>query len=193
MDELPHSNLDEIKTQAALLLKQVRSSDPATVLNAAKRFQQLSYFAEHTPENIAASAELINGIKLKHALHVLALEHNFPTWTAFKTYLERKDRLRSQYGVRFTMLYPQRCASFINEWHASYEIASTELGRSGGYLLPYKSQFFICEAEYIERLGLDPDDPDWERIGYNWVQPADQEAFARLDSKLRQLTAEMET
>jgi hypothetical protein len=74
------------------------------------------------------------------------------------------------------------------EWHARYEIADSELGRYGGYLLPYKNQFFICDAEYISTLGLNPDDPDWELIGWNWVQPKDQSAWQRLDSKLHAIS-----
>lgn len=189
MTDSSHSELDEYKTQAAILLKQVRSSDSAIALKAAERFQQLPYLADNSPEAIAASDE----IKLKHALNVLAVEHSYADWSAFKAYLQKKARLHSQYTERFTMLYPRRCSGFINEWHSNYEIANTELGRNGGYLLPYKDQFFICAAIYIETLGLDPDDPDWERIAYNWVQPADQAAWERLDAKLRQISAEMES
>ncbi|MGB7339052.1 MAG: hypothetical protein WBC91_09190 [Phototrophicaceae bacterium] len=70
------------------------------------------------------------------------------------------------------------------EWHADYEIANSELGRSGGYLFPYKKQFFICESAYIEELGLDPDDADWQAIGYNWVKPLNQSAGQRLNAQL---------
>ena len=50
----------------------------------------------------------------------------------------------------------------------------------GGYLLPYRHQFLVCESEAIRLLGLDPGDPDWERIGRDWVRPADRDAWRRL-------------
>ena len=32
----------------------------------------------------------------------------------------------------------------------------------------------------MRELGLDPDDPDWARIGNDWVQPRDMAAHRRL-------------
>jgi len=51
------------------------------------------------------------------------------------------------------------------------------------FLLPYKSHFFVCEADVIRALGLEPDDPDWEKIGWDVAQPADLEACERLRQK----------
>ncbi len=33
-------------------------------------------------------------------------------------------------------------------------------------------------------LGVDPDDPDWERIGYDWLRPLDEAARGRLERTL---------
>jgi hypothetical protein len=35
----------------------------------------------------------------------------------------------------------------------------------------------------IRELGLDPADPDWERIGWDWVRPRDADAWERLKLK----------
>jgi hypothetical protein len=32
----------------------------------------------------------------------------------------------------------------------------------------------------VRELGIDPDDPDWARIGYDFVRPRDPEAHLRL-------------
>ena len=184
MDDFPHSALEEYKTQASILLKQLRSDDTAAAPKAALRFQQLPHFLNQSAIDIIKSRQ----VKLKHALTVIAQEHDFDSWVDFKRHLERKDKLAERRESYYTLLYPPQAARFVLEWHANYEIASTELSRSGGYLLPYKKQFFICEAEYIAELGLDPDDPDWELIGYNWIHPADQSAWERLDSKLRAIS-----
>lgn len=70
--------------------------------------------------------------------------------------------------------------ALINRWFARYEQARASLTSQGGFLLPYASQFFICEAEGIRLLGLDPEDPDWRAIGWNWVAPTDRAAWLRL-------------
>lgn len=190
MNDLPHPALEEYKTQASILIKQLRSDNTHMALEAAKRFVQLPYFADISAIDLITSEP----VKLKHALHVLALEHGFDSWADFKHQLERDDRFKAYKASRnpYTLLYPQRCVRFTNEWHSDYAIASSALGHDGGYLLPYKNQFFICGRAYIEQLGLDPDDPDWERIGYNWVKPADEGAWQRLDSKLRQLSTQLQ-
>jgi hypothetical protein len=54
--------------------------------------------------------------------------------------------------------------------------------------LPYKGQFFVTLSEGIRELGLDPDDPDWELIGWDWVQPKDDAAWKRLKEKREQVS-----
>jgi len=186
MTDFPHSALEEYKTQASILLKHLRSDDTQLALNAALRFQELPQWLTLSAIEIVKS----DHVKLKHALSVIAHEHDFDSWADFKHHLERKEKLAERYSTYFTLHYQPQCTGFFLEWHADYELASSELGRTGGYLFPYKNQYFICQAEYIEALGLDPDDADWERIGYNWVQPADKEAWQRLDSKLRTFSAQ---
>lgn len=68
----------------------------------------------------------------------------------------------------------------LNRWFLTYEEARESLEAEGGYLLPYRQQFFVTGPEAVRELGLDPQDPDWERIGRDWVRPADQEAWRRL-------------
>jgi hypothetical protein len=55
-------------------------------------------------------------------------------------------------------------------------------------LFPYgPRQFVVCESGFVRALGVDPADPDWERIGHDWVRPKDPAARARLEVRLRQL------
>jgi len=80
-------------------------------------------------------------------------------------------------------MYVSRMSVFLNRWFAAYEEARSALKAEGGFLLPYQDQFFIAERGGIEELGLDPADPDWERIGWDWVRPLDPEAWRRLERK----------
>jgi hypothetical protein len=42
----------------------------------------------------------------------------------------------------------------------------------------------IVDRHYIESLGLDPDDANWERMGKDWVAPHSADARAELCEKL---------
>lgn len=184
MPKFSHSLLEEYKTQASILLKQLRSSNIDTALKVASRFHELPHFQALSPQQLVESER----VQLKHALDVIAREHHFNSWADFKKDFDRKERYRAykqNKAQTYTIHYPERCSRFTNEWHVDYKIASTELGRTGGYLFPYHNQFFICQSEYIVELGLDPDDQDWKYIGWNWVQPIDQEAWKRLNTKLQ--------
>jgi len=85
------------------------------------------------------------------------------------------------------IMYVPRMDVFLNHWFTDYGEARTFLKKDGGYLLPYREQFVITEANGIRELGLDPDDPDWERIGRDWVKPHDLDAWERL--KIKRLIA----
>ena len=84
---------------------------------------------------------------------------------------------------RGPIMYVARMDAFLNRWFTAYAAARESLESEGGYLLPYRNQFFVAVAGAIRELGLDPDDPDWQRIGWDWVRPNDTEARARLERK----------
>ena len=76
--------------------------------------------------------------------------------------------------------YDKRLDVFLNRWFPNYEEARGSLEGEGGFLLPYRRHFYVCEAEAIRALGLDPADPDWELIGRDCARPADAQAYLRL-------------
>ena len=77
-------------------------------------------------------------------------------------------------------LYVPSMDAIVSRWFTTYEEARASLDAEGGYLLPYRTQFFVTSREAIRELGLDPDDPDWSRIGWDWVRPLDPVAWERL-------------
>ena len=159
--------IDEYKIQATILLKNLRSGNQKQQHDASTRLQAIPQLKNLT------LLELEQKTKLKHALNVIAIENQHPTWAALKNTLEHIN------------LYPHRCHGFINIWYPNHETAKHHLQTNGGYLLPYKTQYFICEAPYITALGLEFDDPDWQVIGFDWAQPADYAAWFRLVKKLQ--------
>ena len=91
------------------------------------------------------------------------------------------------------LMYVETMDGFLNQWFTRYEDARALRESQGGYLLPYKNQFFVTVAEAIVELGLDPNDPDWERIGWDWVRPTDSEAWELLRDKRRSVLAARRT
>jgi hypothetical protein len=148
-------------------LRDARSGDAV----ALGRFARLRAFADVPP------AQLAERLQLKQALAAVAEDAGFPTWLAAKTGLDGRDP-----GLP---MWDQTLAPLLSRWFARYDEARASREREGGYLLPYKNQFFVCESEAVRLLGLSPDDPDWERIGHDWVQPKDLAALARLREKRR--------
>lgn len=158
----PHKSFDieEYKIQASILLKSLRGNDKE---KAAKRFKHLPEFTD-----LSVTEILQKEIKRKHALCVIALENGFKSWTDLKI------------QTRFII------GGYLNLWFATYSEAKEHLASSDGFLLPYKNQFFICNANYMKQIGFDPDDPDWKRMGYDWVEPVDHAAWQRIYKKWSQ-------
>lgn len=80
---------------------------------------------------------------------------------------------------------------FLNRWFSNYDDARSAFeSESGVFLLPYKNHFFICKPEVISALGLDPNDPDWEKIGYDCARPNDEAAYQRLAEKRKKVVSD---
>lgn len=171
----PPKSLDDFKIQARILLKALRSDDSTQVSSAVERFRAWPPLKRLSmTQFIGANSR----IRLKHALAVVAIEAGHDSWASLKNATERladpNDRL-----------CPKRPGGFLNAWFSSYDEARACREEGGGYLLPYRSQFFVCGATYIaEALKLAPDDEDWARIGWDWARPRDPEAWKRLSAKL---------
>lgn len=167
--------LQRCRREAYELRRGLRSRDAAVAEPAARRLLVLEEFRE-----LSASALLADPsrVRLRHALAAVAREHGFPSWPALRTACEATM-------LSAMAMYAPAMSAFLNRWFADYDEARACRLAEGGYLLPYREHFFVTTAEAIRELGLDPDDPDWARIGFDWVRPRDAEAHARLRAKRR--------
>jgi hypothetical protein len=162
--------LARCRRQAHRLRRCLRDPDPELRAAAAARLLALPEFAG------ASAAELLADsarVRLRHALAVVALDHGFGSWSALQAACEAA-------WLAPTAMYAPAMAAYLNVWFADYEEARAHRLAEGGYLLPYRDHFLVVEPEAIRELGLDPDDPDWARIGYDFARPRDAAAHARL-------------
>ena len=163
--------ISDLKAQARILHRQVASGDP----HAVARVRTLAELADGDVRAVAGRT------RRRHCLATLAREFGFRGWPHAVAVLRGADT--SDFG---TLLYPSGVEVHWNIWSASYEEAAAIRGDHGGYLLAYRRHFFITDRHFIATLGLDPDDPDWERIDRDWVKPARPDARERLYRKLIQ-------
>jgi hypothetical protein len=161
--------ISDLKAQARIFHRQVAEHEPLAVARA----QQLPEFRG------IDSASLPSRIKRRHCLTVIARELGFQGWPHAVAVLRGTDS--SDFG---TLLYPKGGEVHWNIWSASYDEARVIREQHGGYLLAYRRHFFITDRHFIDTLGLDPDDPDWQLIGRDWVKPRRTDARERLYGKL---------
>lgn len=157
-----------LRSHARILQRAAAVGDRA----AGHRLRALAELRELDDETLAAT------VKRRHALAVIATELGFDGWPHAAAVLagERAD----DFG---TLLYPAGASAHWNIWSADYEEARALREQHGGWLLAYKRHFFIVDRYFVETIGLDPEDSDWDRIGRDWARPRDPAARARLYAK----------
>lgn len=161
--------LDNLKAQARILHRQAAMLDAAAVARLRKLPELRGIDAAGLPAVI----------RRRHSLAVIARELGFDGWPHAVAVLGGEPV--TDFG---TLLYPPYGSGHANIWLATYEQARTIRNQNNGYLLAYKRQFVVTDGYFITSLGLDPEDPDWDRIGRDWVRPAEPEARDRLYERL---------
>jgi hypothetical protein len=151
-------SLAELRFRAQRLLKDLRNGPPTAQTRAAERLMALRSFAGKSAPEIVDDRDRV---RLKHALAVLAREHGHASWLDLKARASVGTESPPHRVDETTLMYDRGFDALLNRWFARYEDARASLDENGGYLLPYRTQFLICEEEAIRVLGLDPGDPDW--------------------------------
>jgi hypothetical protein len=163
----------ELKTRAEILHKRIQSCDSKSLT----RLRVLPEF-RRTPQQ--KLSELAPTIRRQHCLSILAAEWGFPNWPLAKRALAGEANA-TEFG---SLLCPERCAAHFNRWYKSYAEAAEMRKKCDGYLLGFRRQFVVVDRYYIEALGLDPDDPDWRAIGFDWPRTRSLAARSRLYAKI---------
>ncbi|WP_070259637.1 hypothetical protein [Janthinobacterium lividum] len=158
-----------------------------SVKEVVRRFRETG---ELQIENEVAVLSRLGAFPLNKYLDLIAREEGHGDWMTLSKLLHEQDKGLTD--SEDTELYILNASEFnLNVWCRNYEEAKEYLdSHRGFYLLQYKGQCFLAQAPYIIDLGLTPGDPDWEKIGKDWVKPLDPEAKARLRQKLLQAREE---
>jgi hypothetical protein len=166
----------ELKIRAEILHTRLASGE-------ADGLERLRVLRELKRADAAALAAPAHRLRYKHCLAVVARECGFSSWEHALRVLEA-DPTTADVG---TLLYDrgEGASGVLHHWFAVHDEARAFLdGSPAGvprqYLLAYGRDFFVANRDFVEALGLDPDDPDWAAIGWDWARPADPAARGRL-------------
>ncbi|MEO8098916.1 MAG: hypothetical protein ABI811_14535 [Acidobacteriota bacterium] len=165
--------IQEVKTRAEILHRHIQAGDH----RALGRLRSLPSFRKTSYEALAAA---LVSVRRSHCLEVIAREFGFPNWPAAKKTLAGRE-CAEEFGA---ILCPKSCGAHFNLWYKTYAEAAEMRASNNGYLLAYRRQYVVVDRYYIESLGLDPADPDWAAMGFDWARPADIAARCRLYGKL---------
>ncbi len=167
-----HTHYEYLKNNAEILLKHAKYGDPDSV----NRFHILDPYRGISPADHSAVEEL----QLKTALHVIAAENSYASWNELKAALDTAAE-RSPFAEPSDHFYPKGFTTYWNIWFAKYSQAKKVLTDGGGYLLPYKNQYFIVEEHFIDSIGLHHTLPEWRSIGNDWIHPMNVRAWLTLN------------
>ena len=120
----------------------------------------------------------LDNLQRRHVLAAVARRLGFRGWSHLTAVFAGTE---ADHG---TLLCPPSSFGTTNIWSASYDEAAQIRAQNNAYLLTYKRQFVVVQAPFIDALGARGNDPDWQRMGFDWAKPKDVEARDRLMAKV---------
>jgi hypothetical protein len=133
--------LVELKTRARLRL------------NAARRTSDGAAAASPTPQP---------ELRLRDCLDEVARDVGFAHWEHARRVLGGMAGPGDDMG---TFWHAPACLAMLSAWHSTHAEARAALAAERGrYLLPYRRQFIVADADFVVELGLRPADPRWADI-----------------------------
>jgi hypothetical protein len=106
-------------------------------------------------------------IRLRHCLNQVARDVGFAHWEQARTVLGGLATREDDMG---SFWHAPRTGILLNLWLAKYEQACAALEADPtAFLLPYRRQFMIVQADFIAELGLDARHPAWAETSHDLV------------------------
>ena len=154
---------DDLKARARALHRAAQLRDPVAIAEL-RRCRDLKPLDDDA---------LVARAQRRHCLSALAQRLGLSGWSHLTALL---DGTSNDFGTALHIGSPAQWSI----WSASYAEAQSIRAEHGGWLLPYRHQYMVVDEHFVRELGLDPDDPDWARMGRDWVEPRDPQARLRL-------------
>ncbi|MFL9927031.1 hypothetical protein PQR62_22355 [Herbaspirillum lusitanum] len=131
---------DFLRRYARRLLRQVRSSQSSAALPVLRRMVAMRI----TPEiSVAELFPLRASLQLKHVLHMLARELDYPAWEVCAREIDARDSaLLDRYRLELGMF-----RDFQTNWFADMASARNWQRGHGGYLVAYGKQAVAILAD----------------------------------------------
>ena len=106
-------------------------------------------------------------MRLRHCLNQVAREVGFGQWEHARAVLGGLAAREDDMG---TFWHAPRTGMLLNLWLARYEVAQAALKDDPrAFLLPYRRQFMVVQADFIEELGMDASHPAWAGTAHDLV------------------------
>ena len=121
--------------------------------------------------NAARRAEAdSDAVRLRHCLNQAARDVGFAHWDHARAVL---GGLASRDDDMGTFWHAPRTGILLNLWLAKYAQAQA-------FLLPYRRQFMVVQADFIQELGVDAAHPAWADTAHDLVAAYGGDAWLQL-------------
>jgi hypothetical protein len=132
----------------------------------------------------AAPGPQEGGLRLRDALNAVAREVGFQHWEQARRVLGGLAQPGEDMG---TFWHAPRTGILLNEWFADIQQARAAHARQPrAFLLPYRRQFMVVQADFVQELGVDPDHPAWDAVGRDLVRGCGSAGWLALaDQRIR--------
>ncbi|MBA3592967.1 MAG: hypothetical protein H0W47_04115 [Polaromonas sp.] len=106
-------------------------------------------------------------MRLRYCLNQVAREVGFAHWEHARVVLGGVAARDDDMG---TFWHAPRTGILLNLWLARYEEARAALEADPqAFLLPYRRQFMVVQADFIQELGVDTSHPAWAEATHDLV------------------------
>ncbi|HZY18016.1 MAG TPA: hypothetical protein VFE82_06000 [Ramlibacter sp.] len=106
-------------------------------------------------------------VRLRDCLNEVARHVGFLHWEHARRVLGGEATAGDDMG---SFWHAPRTGVLLNQWFAQRDRAmAAHRQQPAAFLLPYRRQFMLVEADFVRELGVDPAAPAWQAVGRDLV------------------------
>lgn len=168
--------LNDLKLSVLRLSKLIKKASKQTKEESLELLERLGSLPKYQTLSFDERYDHLEEVTLSDCKELVALEYGVSN---FEALVCQEDWL----------VYDEKLSNAgLNIWFANYlEAKAYQQKQKKSFLFPYKNTFFVCLETHLQTLGMDANDPDWDKIQRDWARPLDVEAKSRLREKLAEV------